>query len=68
MQTLNHNVNPFATMGDPDAVKNALEQASKWTLNSRMCHPLDRPSRARQAKEVAAYDALIEAGRPDEPE
>ena len=68
MQTLNQNVNPFAMMCDPDAVKNALEHASKWTLKSRMCHPLDRPSRTRLAREVSAYDALIEAGRPDEPE
>ena len=68
MQTLSHNVNPFALMYDQDAIKNALEQASKWTLNSRMCHPLDRPSRARLARDVAAHDALIEAGRPDEPE
>ncbi len=68
MQTLNQNVNPFAMMCDPDAVKNALEHAAKWTLTSRKCHPLDRPSRARLGTDVAAYDAQIEAGRPDEPE
>jgi hypothetical protein len=68
MQTLNHSVNPFAQMCDPDAVKNALAHAAKWTLKSRVCHPLDRPSRTRLNREQAAFDAQIEAGRPDEPE
>lgn len=68
MQALTHSINPFAMMCDPDAVRNALEHASKWKLDSHVCHPLDRPSRARLGRDVAAYDALIEAGRPDEPE
>ena len=68
MQTLNHNINPFAMMCDPEAVKHALEHASKWNLESHVCHPLDRPSRARLNGDVAAYDAAIEAARPDEPE
>ena len=68
MQALSQNINPFAIMCDPDAVKHALEQASKWNLQSRLCHPLDRPSRSRLSGEVAAYDAAIEAARPDEPE
>lgn len=69
MQTLNHAVNPFAQMCDPDAVKNALEHAAKWTLKSRMCHPLDRPSRARLTRlnrEQAAFDAAVDATAIDE--
>ena len=45
MQTVNPNINPFSLMCDPDAVKNALEHVSKWTLESRVCQPLDHPSR-----------------------
>ena len=69
MQTLNHAVNPFAQMCDPDAVTNALAQAAKWTLKSRMCHPLDRPSRAqliRLNREQAAFDAAIDAAVLDD--
>lgn len=69
MQTLNHAVNPFAQMCDPDAVRKALEQAAKWTLKSRMCHPLDRPSRTRLNRlnrEQAAFDATVDAAAPGE--
>ncbi len=53
--------NPFALMGDPDAVAAALKRAQSWNLKSRVCHPLDRPSRARLSKELAQFDAFVEA-------
>ena len=65
MQTVNPNINPFSLMCDPDAVKNALEHASKWTLNSRICHPLDRPSRVTLPRELQRYDESID-GDSDE--
>lgn len=61
MQALSHSVNPFAQMCDPDAVKNALALAAKWTLNTRICHPLDRPSRVRLNREQLAFDAAVDA-------
>lgn len=60
MQTVNPNINPFSFMCDPDAVRNALEHASKWTLNSRVCHPLDRPSRATLPRELQRYDESVD--------
>lgn len=54
-------VNPFALMGDPDAIAAALARAKSWNLKSRVCHPLDRPSRARLSKELAQFDAFVEA-------
>ena len=53
--------NPFALMGDPDAVAEALKRAKAWNLKSRVCHPLDRPSRARLSSELARFDAFVEA-------
>jgi len=53
--------NPFALMGDPDAVAAALKRAKSWNLKSRVCHPLDRPSRARLSKELAQFDAFVDA-------
>jgi len=53
--------NLFALMGDSDAVAAALKQAKSWNLKSRVCHPLDRPSRARLSKELAQFDAFVEA-------
>ena len=53
--------NPFALMGDPEAVAAALKRAKSWNLKSRVCHPLDRPSRARLSKELAQFDAFVEA-------
>ena len=53
--------NPFALMGDPDAVAAALKRAKSWNLKSRICHPLDRPSHARLSKELAQFDAIVEA-------
>ena len=66
MQTLDHSINPFALMCDPDAVKKALAHAAKWSLASQVCHPLDRPSRARLSREQAVFDAQVEAAAPDE--
>lgn len=54
-------VNPFAHMGDPDAITAALKRAQSWNLKSRVCHPLDRPSRVRLSKELAQFDAFVEA-------
>jgi hypothetical protein len=54
-------VNPFAQMGDPDAIAAAIKRAQSWNLKSRVCHPLDRPSRVRLSKELAQFDAFIEA-------
>lgn len=53
--------NPFALMGDPEAVAAALKRAKSWNLKSRVCHPLDRPSRARLSKELAQFDAFVES-------
>lgn len=53
--------NPFALMGDPDAIAAALERAKSWNLKSRVCHPLDRPSRTRLSRELAQFDAFVEA-------
>lgn len=53
--------NPFALMGDHEAVAAALKRAQSWNLKSRVCHPLDRPSRARLSKELAQFDAFVEA-------
>ena len=53
--------NPFAQMGDPDAIAEALRRAKSWNLKSRVCHPLDRPSRARLSKELAQFDAFVDA-------
>jgi hypothetical protein len=53
--------NPFAFLGDPQAVASAIEHARRWQLKSRVCRPLDRPSRARLSKELAQFDAMIEA-------
>ena len=53
--------NLFALMGDSDAVAAALKRAKSWNLKSRVCHPLDRPSRARLSKELAQFDAFVEA-------
>ena len=61
MQTLDHSINPVALMCDPVAVKNALEHAAKWSLTSHVCHPLDRPSRARLSREQAVFDAEVES-------
>ena len=61
-------VNPFALMGNPDAIAEALKCAKSWKLKSQVCHPLDRPSRARLSKELAQFDAFVEAeaaGRGD---
>ena len=54
-------VNPFVMLGDADAVSEALKRAKSWNLKSRVCHPLDRPSRARLSKELAQFDAFIDA-------
>ena len=57
-----HNApNPFALMTDPDAVATALARARNWKLKSRVCHPLDRPSRVRLSREQAQFDAFVEA-------
>lgn len=53
--------NPFALMADPQAVANALACAKAWNLKSQVCHPLDRPSRARLSREQAQFDAFVEA-------
>ena len=53
--------NPFALMGDQNAVRVALECAKRWNLKSRVCHPLDRPSPARLAPELARFDAQVDA-------
>lgn len=66
MQTLTHAVNPFAQMCDPDAVRNALEHAAKWTLKSRKCRPLDRPVNMRKGREQAAFDAAVDASAIEE--
>ncbi len=68
MQTLNHSINPFALMCDPDAIRNALAHAAKWTLESHVCHPLDRPSRARLSREQAVFDAAVDAAADAAPE
>ncbi len=62
MQTLTPipSINPFAMLSDPQAVENALQCAARWNLRSRVCHPLDRPSRARLQKDLAAFDAAID--------
>ena len=60
MQTINQTINPFALMCDPDAVKNALAHAAKWTLNSHVCHPLDRPSRVTLPRELLRFDEDID--------
>ena len=61
-QIESHNaVNPFALMGDPDAIAAALARAKSWKLKSQVCHPLDRPSRARLSKELAQFDAFVDA-------
>ena len=54
-------VNPFLMLGDADAVSEALKRAKAWNLKSRVCHPLDRPSRARLSKELAQFDAFVDA-------
>ena len=54
-------VNPFVMLGDADAVSEALKRAKSWNLKSRVCHPLDRPSRARLSKELAQFDAIVDA-------
>lgn len=54
-------VNPFLMLGDAEAVNEALKRAKSWNLKSRVCHPLDRPSRARLSKELAQFDAFIDA-------
>ena len=53
--------NPFAQMGNPDAVAEALTRAKSWNLKSRVCHPLDRPSRKHLTRELAQFDALVDA-------
>jgi hypothetical protein len=60
MQTLNPSINAFALMCDPDAVKSALEHAAKWTLNSRTCHPLDRPTRITLPRELLRFDEEVD--------
>ena len=60
-QVMTNATNPFAQMGDPDAVADAIRRAAQWNLKSRVCHPLDRPSRARLSKEQAKFDATVEA-------
>jgi hypothetical protein len=54
-------VNPFVMMGDAEAVAEALKRAKSWNLKSRVCHPLDRPSRARLSKELAQFDAFVDS-------
>lgn len=54
-------VNPFVMLGDTDAIADALKRAKSWNLKSRVCHPLDRPSRARLSKELAQFDAFVDA-------
>ncbi|MBL8383082.1 MAG: hypothetical protein JNM90_08420 [Burkholderiales bacterium] len=56
-----HAVNPFAMLGDSQAVADAIRRAQSWNLKSRVCHPLDRPSRARLSKELAQFDAFVDA-------
>ena len=53
--------NPFALMGDPDAIAAALQRAKAWKLKSRVCHPLDRPSRVHLSQELAQFDAYVDA-------
>lgn len=63
MQTIeSHSAfNPFAHMGNPDAIAEALMRAKSWNLKSRVCHPLDRPSRKHLPKELAQFDAFVDA-------
>jgi hypothetical protein len=53
--------NAFALIADPATVRRAIDQASRWQIKSRVCRPLDRPSRARLSRELAQFDAMVEA-------
>lgn len=56
-----HLGNAFALISDQTAIANAIEQSRHWQLKSRVCRPLDRPSRNKLSRELAQFDAMIEA-------
>lgn len=61
MQTGNLQPNHFAHLFGGVVVEDALRKAEGWKLNSRVCHPLDRPNRKAKAAELARFDAEIDA-------
>lgn len=52
--------NHFANLFGGVVVEEALKKAESWNLKSRVCHPLDRPSRRGVAADLAQYDASID--------
>jgi hypothetical protein len=58
--------NHFAHLFGGVVVEEALKKAEGWNLKSRVCHPLDRPVRARGNNDLAKFDAEIDAEAGDE--
>jgi len=53
--------NHFAHLFGGVVVEEALRTAESWKLESRICHPLDCPSRMRRSSDLAKFDASIDA-------
>jgi hypothetical protein len=53
--------NHFAHLFGGVVVEEALRKAKDWKLNSRVCHPLDRPARVRASGDLARFDAAVDA-------
>lgn len=54
--------NHFANLFGGVVVEEAIKRAESWNLNSRVCHPLDRPNRAgkKVSADLAKFDASID--------
>jgi len=61
MQTGNLLPNHFDHLFGGVVLEEALRKAQGWKLNSRVCHPLDRPNRRAAAADLARFDAEIDA-------
>lgn len=52
--------NHFANLFGGVVVEEAIKKAESWNLNSRVCHPLDRPNRSKRSADLARFDASID--------
>ncbi len=55
--------NHFANLFGGVVVEEAIKRAEGWNLKSRVCHPLDRPTRAssKLAADLAKFDASVDS-------
>jgi len=60
--------NHFANLFGGVVVEEAIKKAESWNLNSRVCHPLDRPNRGGKkiSADLAKFDASIDDATDDD--